>query len=77
MTEDEAMTKWCPHAVASHTNPRGLTNWDADGNEIPAPRFQHNCIGSACMAWRWEPIRGFIDREMAPYEGFCGLASRP
>jgi hypothetical protein len=53
MTEDEAKTKWCPHAVASHTNPRGLTNWDADGNEIPAPRFQHNCIASACMAWRW------------------------
>jgi hypothetical protein len=42
MTEDEAKTKWCPHAVASHTDPRQRVE----------DRFLHQCIGSACMAWR-------------------------
>ena len=44
MTEDEAKTKWCPHAVASHTDPRQRVE----------DRFLHHCIGSACMAWRAE-----------------------
>lgn len=42
MTEEEAKTKWCPHAIASHTNPR------QHNGEV----WLHNCIGSACMAWR-------------------------
>lgn len=83
MTEDEAKTKWCPHAVASHTNPRELTKYDRDGNDIPEPRFRHNCIGSACMAWRWHPNWGNSPEnpdaciELPPIEGFCGLAGRP
>jgi len=42
MTEEEAKTKWCPHAIASHTNPR------QHNGEV----WLHNCLGSACMAWR-------------------------
>lgn len=52
MTEEEAKTKWCAHAIASHTNPRGKARWDENGFEITEERFSHNCIGSRCMAWR-------------------------
>jgi hypothetical protein len=71
MTEDEAKTKWCP--TASVPGITGGKNRDAYG--YPEPKA--HCVGSVCMAWRWEPIRGFSDEEMAPFEGFCGLTGRP
>lgn len=70
MTEEEAKTKWCPHAIASHTNPR------QHNGEV----WLHNCIGSACMAWRW--VGGFPLPNDPPaisnrYHGYCGLAGKP
>ena len=76
MTEEEAGTKWCPHAIASHTNPR------QHNGEV----WLHNCIGSACMAWRHAPV--FIAQvndkgETVQIEGrsytdfYCGLAGKP
>jgi hypothetical protein len=53
MTEDEAKTKWCPHAVASHTDPRAQTGYQREELGLPADTFLHACIGSGCMAWRW------------------------
>ncbi len=84
MTEDEAKTKWCAHAVASHTNPR--SGFD-DGK---TPKV-HACIGSACMAWRWDyagaviafdgmiPVEQLerMKRQATPQHGFCGLAGKP
>ena len=79
MTEEEAKTKWCPHAIASHTNPR------QHNGEV----WLHNCIGSACMAWRKtgvakvENLHGqLVDRDIDGtgrwhYEGYCGLAGKP
>ena len=46
VTEAQAREKWCPHAVASHTDPRA--GFHDDGRPIV-----HPCIGSACMSWRW------------------------
>lgn len=43
VTEKQAAGMWCPHVVASHTDPRMGVN----GRPI------HNCVGSTCMAWRW------------------------
>jgi hypothetical protein len=40
MTEDEAKTKWCPRRLPQ----KGLETAES-----------LCCIGSACMAWRWEP----------------------
>lgn len=53
MTEEEAKTKWCFAAVASHTDPRSGfheqdPNWPSDQPKTFA------CIASACMAWRWK-----------------------
>lgn len=86
MTEDEANTKWCPHAVASHTDPRaGFHADDPDGM-----RRQFPCIASACMAWRWAArprvaierlaVIGtygeFVERPktVEAGSGYCGLA---
>lgn len=85
MTEDEAKTKWCPHAVASHTDPR---------QKLGAKEWLHACIGSACMAWRWSI---FLNPDYVPADysifpgrpaigdqfvqsnthGYCGLAGKP
>ena len=59
MTEEEAKTKWCPFA--------------RNGGEAGCNRLQSTeCLGSACMAWRWS--EEFAD---ADTEGYCGLAGKP
>lgn len=56
VTEDEALNKWCPNVIASHTDPRRGFHPGADPEKY---RYGlHVCIGAACMAWRWgEPQR--------------------
>lgn len=76
MTEQEAKTKWCPFArvldwaveAPSMREPAQMmfaaTNrYLAPNNDMPT------CIGSACMAFRWD------DYEQT--DGYCGLAGRP
>ena len=62
MTEEEAKTKWCPHVVASHTDPRQPPSQYEREAGATSP-FRHNCIGSACMAWRWK--RGPVEARPA------------
>lgn len=78
MNEAEAKTKWCPHAVASHTDPRGRTGYGRPNLGLPPETFIHACIGSACMVWRWrqEPLPAVVD-DAVEGEGFCGLAGTP
>lgn len=57
MTEDEAKTKWCPHTVASHTDPRAISGYEREEIGLPANTFLHACIASACMAWRWNEAK--------------------
>ena len=76
MTEEDAKTKWCPHAVASHTDPRAGFREDD-----PEHTYRHfPCLASACMAWRVAQIgRVLPGDEYKTYrtEGFCGLAGAP
>ena len=65
MTEDEAKTKWCPHAGDSRMNVRS-----------------ENCLGSACMAWRWtKDISNLSEiekaRQLIKVHGYCGKAGKP
>lgn len=67
MTEEESRKKWCPFARVSGTNSsynRGAILGEDTG--------QAQCVGSACMAWRWNYI---VTEE--PTEGYCGLAGKP
>lgn len=78
MTEDEAKTKiCCGPLLPVHV-------------EIKAGIFREDgsvqigrCIGSQCMAWRWEAKFGVDPNNPAnatklpPTDGFCGLAGRP
>jgi hypothetical protein len=72
MTEQEAAGRWCFAAVASHTNPR--QGFDVAVDEpsqgfagLAPPVFP--CIGSRCMAWRWEGVS-----RVGEQTGLCGLA---
>lgn len=50
MSEDEAKTKWCP---ASRVNGTGTPSDDVVLTSNRPTHDAYNCIGSACMAWRW------------------------
>lgn len=67
LMEKQAKRKWCPFTRVIHS---------AGDVPVAANRFSNGqrsnasqCIGSACMAWRWIGS--------APERGFCGLAGRP
>lgn len=69
-TEQEAKTKWCCEA-------RTATDFLPNGNAIAFNRCpdgsygkETTCIGSQCMAWRWD---GHKDHG----KGYCGLAGKP
>jgi len=47
MIEDEAKKKWCPQSRVTVDGDRILTNM---------PNDVMRCVGSQCMAWRWEPL---------------------
>jgi hypothetical protein len=73
MTEDEAKTKTCHKTLAAvGMSPDGI---------VHAPAA---CIGSACMAWRWENWKYGHTKygkdwksEGGPLTGYCGLAGKP
>ena len=68
MTEDEAKKRWCPDARVEL----------AASNRIPSDSLVKMpgtlCMGSQCMAWRWD--RTFVT-PVEPTVGYCGRAGRP
>lgn len=82
-TEEEAKTKWCPHARVGFTGAAG-NRYSMDIDKSQASPFAV-CIGSACMSWRWESFASRDNPTRAPgagqsfdmTRGYCGLAGRP
>jgi hypothetical protein len=95
MTEEEAKTKWCPYARHAYSTDRFETNPPAVSCNRMLEKEQQaegcNCIGSACMAWRWDMDWSSSTEEGhggdlvlrlkrlrgQPKQGFCGLAGKP
>jgi len=76
-TEDEARTKWCPFVRLRLFTTGGSQNRGHETDD------KADCIGSACMAWRWATTitevypRAGIARANTKTEGYCGLAGQP
>lgn len=45
--------------------------------DIDPMENQTMCIGSTCMAWRWENARWDSEKNEMLKVGYCGLAGKP
>ena len=54
MTEDEALTKWCPQSrvVLDYGGGHATSANRGDADESDHLWIDSRCVGSACMAWR-------------------------
>ena len=79
VTEQEARTKWCPHARLGN-NPGCNRAADVTGpwrDRVPKAL----CIASECMAWKWKQNHSPEEREQRKVHhlaaevplGYCGL----
>lgn len=88
MTEEQAKQKWCPFSRVAmvkreasrltYTTPFNRIMEFKTGklDELPEPVVPFNsfCIGSKCMAWRWQvPFLPEEGKEQST-QGHCGLA---
>lgn len=90
LTEEEAKTKWCPHARVTSTDYTGKqmpghnrvidASDDGQGWDI-RDDFTNKCIASECMAWRQWPSSQSITSSsvgtIVTTTGYCGLAGKP
>lgn len=69
LTEKEADARWCPFSAARSVRTASgereaysvITNQDDGEGDVFV-----NCMGSRCMAWRWQDERRAF--------GYCGMA---
>lgn len=56
MTEQEALTKWCPAVRITGESEKWhpMTNREVLVNPNSPPFEASRCIGAACMSWRWD-----------------------
>lgn len=70
MTEDEARLLWCPYSmtISRTTSVNRLFGEEMDPKASDLVERNTRCLGSGCMAWRW-------NRDGGP-TGYCGLAGQ-
>lgn len=54
MTEAEAKTKWCPRFQVAVARDVDGTEYASNRDAVSIEGRTDACIGSACMAWRWD-----------------------
>lgn len=74
LTETDAKTKWCAHAVEVLTPPAppAVATAQASGNRGQA-WDGCACLASGCMAWRWYDAETVTTGR----RGYCGEAGVP
>jgi hypothetical protein len=84
-TEADAKTKWCPFAralvsISPLSDPTRHTAI-ASANRGNNAELLGWCVGSACMAWRWNDGLDLIDSMVAERNGsrrgYCGASGNP
>lgn len=56
------------------------TEEEARRKSCPETAISEQCVGSACMAWRWgewQEAKEYGKPRGAPTKGYCGKAGRP
>jgi hypothetical protein len=83
VTEEDAKQKWYP--FVRNGNEAGCNRAGVANDDYPV----QVCIGSKCMAWRWERqeviqmdmdgnIKGTtLDGPVSKIDGYCGLGGKP
>ncbi len=85
MREEEAKEKWCPFSrqlgtLTSISDGEIVSMGTQNrGHQMGGPLQNCMCIGSACMAWRWEGAEGgrMLNPTNKDHPGYCGLAGKP
>lgn len=94
LTEEEAKTKRCQESFGDHSvSPYGYSfsvpePMHSVGVSMVATTSPSMCIGSGCMAWRWERIlnpdlvegntvRADVATWIDSDKGYCGKAGNP
>lgn len=81
MTEEEAKQKWCPFVRHTADGTDAASNRYATQSGATPEQQWNACIGSACMAWRFN--RDDWSENMSTgaityhQGGYCGLAGKP
>lgn len=76
-TESEAAGRWCPFArcwESDHDDAGTYVAAATNRNDNGKAPTQARCIGSKCMAWRWDERTSKADAQAL---GFCGLVPIP
>ena len=77
MTEEEAKQRWCPQTRVSlyhrSTDANRMARYGSgvDSEDMQAFQAATRCLGSGCMAWRWDLSN------LGHTTGRCGLAGKP
>jgi len=71
-TEEEAKTKWCPHAMTFghlRQNIEVIAEGPQNrGYEMGGSLHNCLCLGSGCAMWRWLIVKNTLPHEMTIYD---------
>lgn len=93
VTQKEANSRWCPFGRQPHYMTYPISTGLGGGSATIAMTAVNrqpsgdvpSCLGSVCMAWRWEKEKSLRELDMVsgevmdeePRRGYCGAFGKP